>query len=146
MKDGRRIDTTEYEIGERGKLPAAGATRTTKKKNQVGESAKSIRERTEEDTGRRTRIRGGSRGDHSTSSRGPSACRLKTPGERHHASGTSRSPTESHVCDLPHISSPHLSRPFPSRVMVRNVPGSGTVGTGRQVLGWRRGPDPSRPG
>ena len=39
MGGGPRIDTTEDEIGERGKLPAAGATRTTEKK-QVGESTK----------------------------------------------------------------------------------------------------------
>ena len=32
MEGGPRIDTTEDEIGERGKLPAARATRTTEKK------------------------------------------------------------------------------------------------------------------
>ena len=60
MGGGPRIDTTEDEIGERGKLPAAGATRTTEK-NQVGESTKKYKgNAVEEDRGRGGDTEGGS--------------------------------------------------------------------------------------
>ena len=76
MGGGPRIDTTEDEIGERGKLPAAGATRTTEKKNRSVKVPKSDKRSAQQRMGdllsnsqqRHTQTRGGGRGDHSTGS------------------------------------------------------------------------------